>query len=89
MKSRASHVHGFCYSKASSALRPDAIWEFQSCLHLAMLARIFLSPKRLAIHDMKLSSFSGIKKEERRERTVSKFAELDVMWSIMREDVRL
>jgi hypothetical protein len=68
------------YSKALPSL-PEATRAFQSRLHLAMLTRIFLSPNMVLIQDMNASSSSGTKKDERRERTVSKLAELEVIWS--------
>jgi len=68
------------YSKALPSL-PEATRAFQSRLHLTMLARIFLSPSMALIQVMNASSSSGTKKDERRERTVSKLAELEVIWS--------
>jgi len=68
------------YSKALPSL-PEATRAFQSRLHFVMLARIFLSPNMALIQDMNASSSSGTKKDERRERTVSKLAELEVIWS--------
>jgi hypothetical protein len=44
-----------------------------------MLDLSFLSPSVVSIQDMRRFSSPGTKKEDRRERMVSKLAELDVM----------
>lgn len=69
-----------CYSNAAPSL-PVAIRAFQSCRHLVMFARSFLSDSVLSIHDIRASSLSGTKNDDRRDRMVSKFAELDVICS--------
>lgn len=61
---------------------PEATRSLQSSFHLRRLDFIFLSPSVLPIQRSSESSSSGTKKEERRERMVSKLAELEVMWSI-------
>jgi len=73
-------VHQICaaYNNADPSL-PDATSLFQSALHFFMLFLNFLSPSVLKIHVKSRFSSSGTKKEESRERMVSKFAEDDVI----------
>lgn len=61
---------------------PSATSRFHSCRHESMLARIFLSAMTFSIHDSRAFSSSGTKNDERRDKTVSKFADSDVMWSV-------
>ena len=66
------------YSKALPSL-PVATSSCQSRRHFDMLDLSFLSPSADSIQDRKMSSSSGTKKEDRRESTVSKLAESEVM----------
>ena len=66
------------YSKAVPSL-PVATSPCQSRRHLDMLDLSFLSPSADSIQDRKMSSSSGTKNEDKRESTVSKLAELEVM----------
>ena len=66
------------YSNAGPSL-PDATSIFQSALHFSMLLLNFLSPSILDIHVKSEFSSSGTKKDESRERMVSKFAKDDVI----------
>jgi len=68
------------YNKAVPSL-PDATKALQSWRHLVILDLSFLSPSVISIQDMSMFSSPGTKKEDRRERIVSKLAELDVIWS--------
>ena len=66
------------YSKAVPSW-PVATSACQSRRHFNILDLSFLSPSVISIQDRKVSSVSGTKKEDRRERTVSKLAALEVM----------
>ena len=58
---------------------PSATSRFQSCRHWCMLARRSPSSMTFSIHLSRAFSSSGTKKEDKRERTLSKFACDDVM----------
>ena len=73
------------YKSASLSL-PVATRFLHSCLQLAILVRSFLSPNIFSIHDNSASSSSGTKKDERSDKTVSKFAAAEVMLSSNRKD---
>ena len=75
---RDSNEHGVRYSKAVAS-SPAAASACHSPRQRAIFALIFLFPSILLIHDMKASSFSGTKDDDSNERTVSKFAEVDVI----------
>ncbi len=63
-----------------------------SCFHCprqaCMFARSFLSAMAFSIHESKAFSSSGRKNDESSERTVSKLADSDVMWSARGNPVR-
>lgn len=58
---------------------PEATSRLQFCLHCAMSDRTFLSPRTFSIQSRKASSFSGMKNDDRRDRTVSKLADSEVI----------
>jgi hypothetical protein len=80
---QTSRKSGFtCYGNGHNSAEPSlpcATSFFQSALHCLILSLNFLSPSVLDIHAKNKSSSSGTKNDESKERTVSKFADDDVM----------
>ena len=60
---------------------PEATSRCQSDRHSNMLARNFLSASTFSIQASRAFSSSGTKNDDNRDRTLSKLAASDVMWS--------
>ena len=74
-----------CYKRTSPSF-PVATRFLHSCLQRVILVRSFLLPNIFSIHDNSASSSSGTKKDERSDKTVSKFAAAEVMLSSNRNE---
>ena len=66
------------YSSAEPSL-PSLTRRLQSCRQVCMFARSFLSEMTFSIQKRSAFSSSGTKKDDSKESTLSKLAELDVM----------